>query len=365
MKTFFSKKNLFVSSWLVLSLWEGMSEACTVFTIKSSEKNPSVFVSRSLEFAVELDSKLVVHKKGGEHQTGGTDLTKSVTWKDRYDYLSLDALNYKSVIEGMNEKGLTASMLWFADAGYPSGSQTNMNMLDFGSWILGSFASVEEVKEAITKQKIQVWAPYIKELKTVLPVHYSVHDASGRSIVIEWVKGQQFVYDNPVGVLTNTPDFNWHIENLKNYSNLKTSSPTHLTLGDVSLRASAVGHGFQGLPGSYSPSDRFVRAAFFSTLSQTPQNAREALVTSTHIMNSFDIPKGLVTVDAGGKILNNHTQWITIKDLTNKKMYFRSYDNPELQSMSLSEINLSDGDRKELMRVSEASAGATIRALAL
>ena len=48
------------------------------------------------------------------------------------------------------------------------------------------------------------------------PFHYVVHDAGGASIVIEFDHGAMAVYDNPVGVMTNGPKFDWHLTNLDN-----------------------------------------------------------------------------------------------------------------------------------------------------
>src|SRR5699024_1112390 len=53
-----------------------------------------------------------------------------------------------------------------------------------------------------------------------MPFHYAVHDAQGQSLVIEFHHGQRTIYDNPVGVLTNAPQFSWHLTNLNNYTYL-------------------------------------------------------------------------------------------------------------------------------------------------
>lgn len=42
------------------------------------------------------------------------------------------------------------------------------------------------------------------------------HDADSDSIVIEFANGEQQVHDNPLGVMTNGPEFSWHLTNLNN-----------------------------------------------------------------------------------------------------------------------------------------------------
>ena len=53
--------------------------------------------------------------------------------------------------------------------------------------------------------------------KMPVPVHMTLHDASGGNIVVEYVDGVLHIYDNPTSIMTNAPPFNWHITNLNNY----------------------------------------------------------------------------------------------------------------------------------------------------
>src|SRR5438094_4727614 len=72
---------------------------------------------------------------------------------------------------------------------------------EVGSWILENFASVEEVKANIGN--IVVPAVVFGGWGFAPEAHYIVHDASGKSIVIEYVRGKLNIHDNPLGVLTN------------------------------------------------------------------------------------------------------------------------------------------------------------------
>ena len=96
-----------------------------------------------------------------------------------------------------------------------------MAISDFGSWIMGNFATVEEVKEALPK--VNVAGYNLKEAGGELYMHIAVHDAAGKNLVIEFIDGEVKVYDNPLGVMTNRPDFAWQLNNLRIYINLKTN----------------------------------------------------------------------------------------------------------------------------------------------
>lgn len=81
-------------------------------------------------------------------------------------------------------------------------------------WILGSCATVEEVKAAVGKVHVVAIYP------DASTVHWRFADASGRQLVLEIIDGEPIFYENELGVLTNSPGFEWQLTNLNNYVNL-------------------------------------------------------------------------------------------------------------------------------------------------
>ena len=79
---------------------------------------------------------------------------------------------------------------------------------------------MDEVREAMPKIRVVRNAEIEKEFGTPLPLHHIVSDATGASIVIEYMDGQFSVTDNKVGAMTNSPGYDWHLLNLRNYANL-------------------------------------------------------------------------------------------------------------------------------------------------
>ena len=133
---------------------------------------------------------------------------------------------------------------------------------EYGNWLLGNFASVDEVKANFDKV---VLAPVVLDaIKQVPPVHFVVQDRSGKAVVIEPLNKSLKIYDNPLGVLTNSPTFDWHMTNLRNYVNLSATNVPPLNLGGVTLAQFGQGSGLRGLPGDFTPPSRFVRAVAFS-----------------------------------------------------------------------------------------------------
>src|SRR5262249_38858251 len=141
------------------------------------------------------------------------------------------------------------------------------------SYILSQFSTIDEVKKGLNEVAvIGVNAPEMGN--QVPPLHYIVHDAQGNSLVIEYTKGGLKTYDNPLGVITNSPTFEWHMINVGNF------------VGQ--------GTGLLGMPGDFTPQSRFIRAAVFSQGEIPSVTGTDGVFHAFHILNQFDIPKGSV-----------------------------------------------------------------------
>lgn len=60
------------------------------------------------------------------------------------------------------------------------------------------------------------------------------------------------MYDNPLGVMTNSPEFNWHLQNLRQYIGLKSQPFAPTEWSNLPLSAFGQGSGSMGLPGFHS-----------------------------------------------------------------------------------------------------------------
>jgi penicillin V acylase-like amidase (Ntn superfamily) len=55
-----------------------------------------------------------------------------------------------------------------------------------------------------------------KGLGIPVQAHWMVTEPSGKSIVIEYLDNELRIFDNPLGVITNSPSYDWHMINLRN-----------------------------------------------------------------------------------------------------------------------------------------------------
>ncbi len=160
------------------------------------------------------------------------------------------------------------------------------------SWALTNFSTVAEVKAALgsiavidVKQPNMGFAP---------PVHYTLHDATGASIVIEPIDGKLKVYDNPLGVMTNSPSFDWHMTNLRNYVHLSPDNTKPLKVNGATFTPLGEGSGMLGVHGDTTPPSRFVRATAFVLSAAKVPSGSQSVRLAEHIANNFDIPKGWI-----------------------------------------------------------------------
>ena len=106
----------------------------------------------------------------------------------------------------------------------------------------------------------------LNDLSEVPPLHYHISDDTGRTVELTFDKGQIVVNDNPVAVLTNNPDLNWHYENLRNYINISPHKPNERNFANINLKSLGNEGGTYGLPGGYTSSERFVRIAYLKII---------------------------------------------------------------------------------------------------
>ena len=192
-----------------------VSEACTGITLTT--KDNSMILARTIEWGgSDLNSQYVVVPRGYEQYSyipGGE--RSGMKFTARYGYIGLSVEQKEFVAEGLNEAGLSAGLFYFPGYGRyedydPKLKNSSIADLQLVSWILGNFSTVDEVMKAIKKIHI---VPIDPRASTV---HWRMADITGKQIVLEIVDGQPNFYENTLGVLTNSPGFEWHMTNLNN-----------------------------------------------------------------------------------------------------------------------------------------------------
>lgn len=318
--------------------------ACTDFKLVA--KDGTTLITRSMEFEVDLKSNLRSSNRARVFTNKAPSGKDGLAWKAKYGFVYLDGLGQDVVFDGMNEKGLSFGYLYLpGETTYqtvPTGKDAQaVPYYNFGAWVLSNFSSVDEIKQALAN--IYVTPASLPGLgDMILPAHASIYDATGKGIVVEFYDNKINVSDS-IGIMTNSPRYEWQVTNLRNYLNLSPNNPRPVLAGGVSFSATGQGAGMVGLPGDVSPPSRFAKTSFMVLNTFQAPDAMGALNVAEHIINNVDIPDGLArSVGSDGKIVTDTTEWVVFKDITHRVIYYRTYNNMTLRSVALDRVDFTE-----------------------
>lgn len=312
------------------------STACTGISLTA--KDGSYIQARTIEGShMELESACVIIPRGHLIESFTPTGEKGLKFKAKYGVVGMSVVREEFIAEGINEAGLSSGLFFFPDYGayQPYDSlqrERTLGDLQVNAWILSQFKTIDEVKEAIAGVRIA-------GLEHTSVVHWRIGEPSGRQVVMEIVGGVVQFHENTVGVLTNSPDFGWHLKNLNNYVNLFPGDAAEQHLGAQHVKAFGGNSGFLGLPGDFTPPSRFVRAAFFCATAPQLSTGFETVKQCFHILNNFDIPIGVEHHKGEGPKIPSATQWTSAIDLTHRIVYYKTMHNNTIRRISLAEID--------------------------
>ena len=236
--------------------------------------------------------------------------------------------------DGVNEHGFAAAALYFAgyakydDAAMRDASDTQVASYDFLTYILGHCTSVEDLLNQM--DHIHIIGVSDPLTQTVAPLHWIAEDRTGNCVVLELTERGAEMFHNSIGVLANSPDFPWHMTNLRNYMNTSPRQMEKAVWGDVQLTPFGQGGGTMSLPGGYTSPERFVRVAYLKTHIPPPESTEAAVISFFQIMKSVSIPQGaVVTV----RDTNDYTQYTAFIDLHTRKYFFATYENLQIKTV--------------------------------
>ncbi len=328
--------------------------ACTGITLKS--KDGAVVFGRTLEWgSFDLNSRLVIVPRGYEYKSHLEKGGVGKTWKTVYGAVGVDTIEKDYVVDGMNEKGLAVNVFYHPGfAEYPTfdpaRADNTLGSLDLCQYLLTTCATVDEAKKAVTA--VNIVGVLEPALGIPAPIHLIVTEPSGRAFVIEFTKGETKLHDAPLGVITNSPTYDWHVMNLRNYINLSPVALPDKKIDELNFKALGGGSGMIGLPGDYTPPSRFVRAVAFAKSARTTETGAETMYEVFRILDSFNVPLGAAegeeskTKTAG---MRSATLWTTAYDTKNLVMQYHTQHNRRVRQVDLRRIDFAES--KELIRL--------------
>ena len=245
--------------------------------------------------------------------------------------------NYPLYYEATNEKGLSLAGLNFPQNAvyYPfQENKDNITPFELIPWILGQCASVSQVE--ILLNNMNLWnEPFSKEFP-LSPLHWILADRE-RCLVLEPMADGVKIHDNPIGILTNNPPFDFHMYNLASHMQVSPMPPENRFSKQIPLKPFSLGMGSIGLPGDMSSPSRFVKAAFTKLNSRSGDSESESISQFFHILGSVSQPRGLSNV-RGEEY--EFTLYSSCCNTDKGIYYYTTYENRQITAVDMYAENL-------------------------
>ncbi len=293
----------------------------------------TVITTRTMDWFAPMGTNLWVYPRGLERDgAAGPD---SLRWTSRFG--SVTTAGYDAAtVDGINEAGLVANMLYLAESDYgspqPGDPRKPLAVSAWGQYVLDTFATVAEAVAALRQEPF-----YIKEVQTpdghAGTAHLSLSDPSGDSAIVEYVGGELRIHHGREHqVMTNSPVF------------------------DQQLALNAYWEQIGGtvmLPGTNRAADRFVRASFYMKAIPQTADATKALASAFGVIRNCSVPLGITTP---GQPNISSTLWRTVADHKNRVYFFESTQSPYLLWINLADLDFAPGAPTLKLTLDEAAA---------
>lgn len=245
--------------------------------------------------------------------------------------------------DATNEKGLSIAGLHFPGMAHYQPympEKDNVAPFELIPWILGQCASVAEAETLL--EKMNLWDENFSGDLPTSPLHWIVADRE-QAITLEPLEEGIKIYQNPIGVLTNTPAFDYQMFHLNQYIGLSCQAPNNTFAKGLEMKPYSRGIGAVGLPGDVSSMSRFVRAAFVKLNSVSGATEAESISQFFHILSSVERPRGCVRVSPD---VYDITVYSSCCNTDNGIYYYCTYDN---KGISAVDMHREDLEGKELI----------------
>lgn len=341
---------------------------CTSITFKTN--NGSIIHGRTDEFGIYYYNDIALYGRTYQLNNNITGPNKKEI-PGKYAYIGTnigavfgDDKNFPDLLnDGLNEVGLSMSALFYpVQANYNFVDDVAEDEIEFaalGKLLLATCKTIAEVLETVEKYQGKI----VARKDVPMPGHYFLIDKEGTTVVLEPDNpGYLTVYDKTNGVMTNSPNYSYHLLNLQSYANIgQIDGYRRSSLKDVN-GDTIVAHGTAGafgLPGDTSPNSRFIKASYLrdSTTRKDLITAEDGVLRMFRILNNFDIAPGMSLKQVGAgigeggiskysnpvdydNVTSGNTDHTEVKDLKNGVYYYKTENNQSIRYVQFKDYDL-------------------------
>lgn len=306
---------------------------CTCITYE----NGDFYFGRNLDLDYSFGEKVTVTPRNFS-----LNFCKSPRLEHHYAMVGMASAadSFPLYAEAMNEKGLCMAGLNFpGNALYQEACGEGIEVASFEiiPWILARCATAAQARDYLSQMCV-INTSFSPQMPPA-PLHWMVADREN-CLVIEAVRHGLKIYDNPYGVLTNNPPFDYHLMNMNNYLNLTPQSPDNRFSSKLNLNSYAQGMGALGLPGDASSASRFVRAAFFKWNSVSKKDEASNVSQFFHILDGVAMIRGSVITEEGKYDITTYSCCMNTRT---GMYYYKTYDDSCVRQVDMYGEDLEGG----------------------
>lgn len=320
---------------------------CTGMTLKA--RNGDLFFGRTLDLDVPMFGE----------DTGNSDPVSIMTipknkkfpsqlnaWETKYSVLGIAITDSTCLFDGINTEGLVGDCqvlketTWMSQKDFEKTELTPCLGEEFVAYILTNYATVKEIKDNIDSYCI-----YDQEFVTKnsapakYPLHYSFVDATGEGIVLEPVNNGTFKVYDYLGVMANSPEYDYHQVNIRNYIGLQNVAvKTNNVVNSLKPIEGGTGYGLVGLPGDYTSPSRFVKSYFIANFIDSFDSS-DGINQLYSAFRPLIIPRGLEHTNADTP-RSDFTRYWSGYDVSRRELFVQSCVGLAITGIKISDISL-------------------------
>lgn len=317
---------------------------CT--SIKLVAKNGDIFWGRTMDLNIPMFSDTTGFYFSNVVTTlpGGKEIDSQLNnWTSKYTVMGVGLEDTTVLYDGVNEHGLAGDLQVLTECGWAElkdineAEKTPLIGEEVVSYMLTNYKTVSEIRENFDKFMLVNQSYSYKGRLFHFPVHFSFVDDSGDSIVLETLEDGSFKMFEHLGVMTNSPRYDYHAINIRNYIGMNPLDlpservlPNGMTMTPIE---GGTGYGMFGLPGDYTSPSRFVRAfCLANTLNSFERNKGMNELYST--FRTVFVPKGLER-DLENQSITNYTRYWSGYDLSERTVVVQSGESMAITTKTL------------------------------
>ncbi len=239
--------------------------------------------------------------------------------------------------EACNEHGLAMAGLNFPGNAYyapVAEGRDNVAPFEFIPWILGQCKNIKDAEKLLSRINLAN-IPFSEQLP-LSPLHWMISDKE-RSIVVEFMKDGMHLHENPYGVMTNNPPFEYHLANLEHFRHLRNDNAEVVREDNLPYVAYCAGLGAVGLPGDVSSMSRFVRMVFGKEYSISEEDESSSVGQFLHLLSYVEMIRGVCKTDEGTWDITGYSSCI---NMDRGLYYYTTYGNRRLSCVDMYRTDL-------------------------